>query len=114
MKLNVIGNINKYYVQTLCMIFFPGEKFSENTEDDHRDVPDLSLTLEEIDDGIRVLAELSLGDNNASCEKIYPVRDDVTYDRLKKIAVGDAVLSVCREVVGYRPSWGMLVGVRPS
>ena len=114
MKLNVIGNINKYYVQTLCMIFFPGEKFSENVEEDGRDVPDLSLTLEEREDGVRVLAELTLGNNNASSEKIYPLRDDVTYDRLKKIAVGDAVLSVCREVVGYRPSWGMLVGVRPS
>ena len=113
MKLNVVGNINQYYVQTLCMIFFPGERFSENIEESD-DAPDLSVTLEEREDGVRVTAELSLGDNNASCEKIYPLRDDVTYDRLKKIAVGDAVLSVCKEVVGYRPSWGMLVGVRPS
>ena len=113
MKLSVIGNINKYYVQTLCMIFFPGEKFSENIEESD-DAPELSLTLEEGEDGVKVFAELSLGENSASCEKIYPMRDDVTFDRLKKIAVGDAVLSVCREVIGYRPSWGMLVGVRPS
>ena len=113
MKLEVIGNINKYYVQTLCMIFFPGEKFSENIEESD-DTPDLSLTLEESEDGVKVFAELTLGESNASCDKIYPIRDDVTYDRLKKIAVGDAVLSVCREVMGYRPSWGMLVGVRPS
>jgi len=30
MKIEVFGNINKYYVQTLCMIFFPGVKFSES------------------------------------------------------------------------------------
>ena len=116
MKLNVSGNVNQYYVQTLCMIFFPGEKFSEDqgAETDGEAVPELSLTLEENDDGVRVFAELSLDEKFSSCEKIYPVRDDITQDRLKKIAVGDAILSVCGEVIGYRPSWGMLVGVRPS
>ena len=34
MKLNISGNINSYYVQTLCMIFFPGEKFSDKAEED--------------------------------------------------------------------------------
>ena len=115
MKLSISGNINSYYVQTLCMIFFPGEKFSDTSpEDPEVASPELSLALEETDGGVVVRAELELEDKFASCEKIYPVRDDVTYDRLKKIAVGDAVLTVCSEVIGYRPSWGMLVGVRPS
>jgi oxygen-independent coproporphyrinogen-3 oxidase len=115
MKLNISGNINAYYVQTLCMIFFPGEKFSDNAEEDPEVAsPELSLALEENDSGVVVRAELTLEEKFASCEKIYPVRDDITYDRLKKIAVGDAVLSVCGDVIGYRPSWGMLVGVRPS
>ena len=115
MRLNISGNINSYYVQTLCMIFFPGEKFSDAAEiDPEVATPELSLALEENESGVVVRAELSLEEKYASCEKIYPTRDDVTYDRLKKIAVGDAVLSVCSEVIGYRPSWGMLVGVRPS
>ena len=115
MKLNISGNINSYYVQTLCMIFFPGEKFSENAEDDPNvATPELTLSLEENDGGVVVKAELTLEEKYADCEKIYPARNDITYDRLKKIAVGDAVLSVCGEIIGYRPSWGMLVGVRPS
>ena len=115
MRLNISGNINSYYVQTLCMIFFPGEKFSDVAEvDPEVATPELSLALEENESGVVVRAELTLEEKYASCEKIYPTRDDVTYDRLKKIAVGDAVLSVCSEVIGYRPSWGMLVGVRPS
>ncbi len=117
MKLNVSGNINHYYVQTLCMIFFPGEKFSEgeNESSDGIAVPEISLTLEEREDGgVNVSAQLSLDEKYASCEKIYPNREDITHDRLKKMAVGDAILSVCGEVIGYRPSWGMLVGVRPS
>ena len=118
MKLKVSGNINQYYVQTLCMIFFPGEKFSptqsEQADEEGIAIPELSLELVENDEGVRVWAELSLDGKYASCEKVYPLRDDVTYDRLKKIAVGDAIISVCGEVIGYRPSWGMLVGVRPS
>ena len=115
MKLNISGNINSYYVQTLCMIFFPGEKFSENAEEDPNvATPELSLSLEENEGGVVVRAELTLEEKYADCEKIYPARDDITHDRLKKIAVGDAVLSVCGEIIGYRPSWGMLVGVRPS
>lgn len=117
MKLKVSGNINQYYVQTLCMIFFPGEKFSEGAEAEVEGtaIPELSLVLEEHEDGgVGVHAELSLDEKYASCDKIYPNREDITHDRLKKIAVGDAILSVCGEVMGYRPSWGMLVGVRPS
>lgn len=115
MKLKVKGNINKYYVQTLCMIFFPGEKFSEKAEECEREnEPDMSLSIEETEDGVRVFAELYVGAKSSIAEKIYLKRDDITYDRLKKLAIGDAVLSVCGEVLGYRPSWGMLVGVRPS
>ncbi|MBR3879203.1 MAG: coproporphyrinogen dehydrogenase HemZ [Clostridia bacterium] len=117
MKLRVSGNINQYYVQTLCMIFFPGEKFSEDADIQAASnaVPELSLALVENEDGgVNVHAELSLEEKYASCDKIYPHREDITHDRLKKIAVGDAILSVCGEVIGYRPSWGMLVGVRPS
>ena len=116
MKLSVSGNINQYYVQTLCMIFFPGERFSEDADEDNEGVaiPELSLKLEENEDGVKVFAELTLDEKYSSCDKIYPYREDVTHDRLKKIAVGDAILSVCGEVIGYRPSWGMLVGVRPS
>ena len=30
MKLILDKNISKYYLQTLCLLFFPGAKFSEN------------------------------------------------------------------------------------
>ena len=29
MKVTVNGELNKYYVQMLCMVFFPGVKFSD-------------------------------------------------------------------------------------
>ena len=55
MKLNISGNINSYYVQTLCMIFFPGEKFSDTAaEDPEVASPELSLALEETESGVVV------------------------------------------------------------
>ena len=37
MKLIIDGQANVYYVQTLCMIFYPGEKFSEDNEAIYKD-----------------------------------------------------------------------------
>ena len=72
MKLSISGNINEYYVQTLCMIFFPGEKFSEKAEEDPEvATPSLSLTLEENEDGVKVIADLSLEEKYAMPVYLY-------------------------------------------
>ena len=113
MKVYIDGNINQYYVQMLCMIFFPGAKFSQSEEEDGEN-PVLHLTYRGDDEGAHAYAKIYLGEKSAECERHYPKRDDITSDRLKKIAVGDAVISACGDLLGYRPSWGMLVGVRPS
>ena len=33
MYLVINGDLNKYYMQTLCMLFFPGATFSEDEND---------------------------------------------------------------------------------
>ena len=38
----------------------------------------------------------------------------IKVQRTAKIAAGNVVLAVGSELLGYRPSWGMLTGVRPS
>ena len=113
MKLIIEGQVNVYYVQTLCMIFYPGEKFSEEQEVTPT-TPIMQIKAEQNADGYVVNATLSQGDKTATTQKIYAWRDDIDQDRLLKLALGDAVLAVCGEVCGYRPSWGMLTGVRPS
>ena len=50
MKLNIEGQVNVYYVQTLCMIFYPGEKFSEDQEVTPT-TPVLDLKVQENQDG---------------------------------------------------------------
>ena len=57
MKLFVNGDINKYYAQTLCMIFFPGAKFSEEEVlTENSDV--LYLSVIHCENGVTATAEI--------------------------------------------------------
>jgi oxygen-independent coproporphyrinogen-3 oxidase len=113
MKLILNGNINVYYIQTLCMIFFPGEKFGA-AEDAREDAPALSLNLTEKDGGLEASVEVSVGEKTATAQKFYAFGEQYDRDRTAKLACGAAVIAACGELMGYRPSWGMLTGVRPS
>ena len=110
MKLYIEGNINAYYVQTLAMIFFPGEKFSE----DEGDANTLQLSLVEEESEISATVTLTSCGKSSTATYASPLREDLTADRLKKIVIGHAVLNAASELLHYRPSWGMLTGVRPS
>ena len=112
MKLKLKGNVNIYYIQTLCMIFFPGAKFGATEEDN--DSPTLELELFETKESVRVFVRVLLGDKTASAEKEYPLDGRYDRDKTVKLACGSAVIAACGELLGYRPSWGMLTGVRPS
>lgn len=116
MKIYIDGNtqVNRYYVQTLCMIFFPNCKFSED-EPETADTPVLKLNVIREENGnVKANAVISADGKSAASEKLYLPREKLKFDRLLKMAVGDAVLTACGELFGYRPAWGMLTGVRPS
>ncbi len=108
---NENSDINRYYVQTLCMIFFPGEKFSDSDE-----TSPYSLTVDhsETDESIYAKAVFLADGKEYVKESTVAFNPDRTKKRTKKIAVGNAVLAVCNEFCGYRSSWGMLTGVRPT
>lgn len=113
MKLILNGNINIYYVQTLCMIFFPGEKFGAG-EAENESAPLLHLDLTEKDEGLEAAVKVSFRGKQAEAVKFYPYTEAVDRDKTAKLACGAAVIAACGELMGYRPSWGMLTGVRPS
>lgn len=113
MKLTVTGDINAFYVQTLCMIFFPGEKFVANQEITE-DTPVMQVTVINSETASYAKASLSYQGKSAFAEKTVKFSDDRTKQRTAKIAAGNVVLAVGSEILGYRPSWGMLTGVRPS
>ncbi len=113
MILHVEGPINRYYIQTLCMIFFPGLSFPEGEEPGH-DVPELSLRLRQEGDGYSAECTASYRGETRKAVRTRAIADGLTDERARKIAVGDAVISTLGELMNYRPSWGILTGVRPS
>ena len=113
MKLIIDGDVNKYYVQMLCMIYFPGAKFG-NDEQETADNPTLELKVSRNNQGVDAYAELRYMHKICSSHKHANFSDGMTHDRTQKIVIGEAVLAAAGELTGYRPSWGMLTGVRPS
>lgn len=113
MKLFISGDINAYYAQTLCMIFFPGAKFSEEEElTEGSDV--LSLSVIHNESGVTAAAEMKSEGKRASAEHFEPYRDGITKQRTAKIASGVAVLAAGKELFNCTPPWGILTGVRPA
>ncbi len=113
MNIRIDSPVNKYYVQTLGMIFFPGEHFGEN-EESNENAPSLYVKTQKTDTGIDAHAVMSFEGKTAKADYTAPFSDMRTEERTLKLAVGGAVITAASELVGYRPAWGMLIGVRPS
>nr|MBQ4317892.1 hypothetical protein [Clostridia bacterium] len=123
MKLYIEGDINRYYVQTLCMIFFPGAKFSEN-EPDTPETPTVSVSVCYDDHTahakacIRCEAGEASADGSAEIGECRTISTSAASADLKqtagKFAVGGAMLSAGKKLFGDTPPWGMLTGVRPA
>ncbi len=114
MILRTDGNVNLYYVQTLCMVFFPGATFGEN-EESGIDVPEVRVSVCKDDDGSNV-AFVSMKLNDKISEATECVSNDEEFmitDRAS-IAVGRALFAAGKELLGYIPPWGILTGVRPA
>ncbi len=114
MILKIDGNINRYYVQTLCMVFFPGASFGEN-EEPGEGVPEVYLTLKDDGEG-NYTASASIKLNDKVCEASAFVSKDDTLEisSPENLAVGRAIFSAGKALLGHIPPWGILTGVRPA
>ena len=113
MRLILDGPINVYYVQTLCMIFFPGAKFGAAEQNDP-EAPEVRVKLTEVDGGMEASATVTVQGESRSAFRHEDFSIWDTKEKTAKKACGAAVITACGELLGYRPSWGMLTGVRPS
>lgn len=121
MLLTINGDLNKYYIQTLCMIFCPGAKFSE-----HDDDSGVSAVFTRTDSGdeVSVTCEFASDGRTASDTRTEKVgggsvwlgADNDSDPRVKasKLAAGKAALKAGEELFGIVPSWGVLTGIRPA
>ncbi len=115
MKINNNGklNVNRYYVQSLCMLFFPGEKFSEK-EPAKKGEPVLDYEVVREGEIIKAKAKLVIGSKKAEHISELEVKAGVSEEKSAKLALGNAVYHAGEKLLGTTPAWGMLVGIRPA
>ena len=115
MIIRIEGTISPTYVQTLCLLFFPGSKFRMD-EQPGEGIPEADVLLKETEDGYLSTAEMRLDGRTGRGEYRLLNADfpHATPERREKIAVGRAMLAAGKELLGYIPPWGILTGVRPS
>ena len=111
MRLTLNGKINTLYVQSLCMMFFRGEKFPLNEENPRGE---LDVTVLEADGGVECHVAVVYDGEKATDEYFAPIEPDESIERTIKIATGHAVFRACSRLTGYMPPWGLLTGIRPS
>ncbi|MBR5314750.1 MAG: coproporphyrinogen dehydrogenase HemZ [Clostridia bacterium] len=107
------GNINKYYVQSLCMLFFPGAKFADG-EEERAGVPVVQVSLREAETGVEAFASIKLDKKMKTGSRFEKYKKNYTKNRTAKIAVGIAVFEAGKRFFGTVPPWGILTGVRPA
>jgi len=111
MRLTLDGKINSLYVQSLCMMFFRGEKFPINEENPRGEA---IVTVKEADNGIKCHARIRYDDREAESSFFMECIFGESVERMSKIATGHAVFEACKAITGYLPPWGLLTGIRPS
>lgn len=111
MKIEIIGDVAEYYIQTLCLLFFPGAKFSKKDSDDsHKAV----VTVDNVDGTITSTVTITYNDKTSTKTYEQPFSDNINERTRIRIAVGKAFLAAGKAVTGIAPQWGIMTGVRPS
>ena len=113
MILKINGDINRYYVQTLCMIFFPGATFGEN-EVAGNGVPEVHVDIIPTETNVRANVEIKLNDISCSATSTVWYSEEITIATHASLAVGRALFSAGKELLGHTPPWGILTGIRPA
>ena len=118
MKLHIDGNINPYYIQTLCMMLFPGVKFAEDevetAESTAAYVTVGAYTEDGTEKGISASVVLRCDGKEAKASADVPFSPLYTREKTVKIAVGKCFFDAGETLLSYRPVWGILTGVRPA
>ena len=114
MILRVEGDINRYYVQTLCLIFFPGASFGEN-EEPGEGVPEVTVRVyADIDMTYTAYASIKLNDKICEATEVVSILQPTHIATPESIAVGRALFAAGKELLGHIPPWGILTGIRPA
>ena len=111
MRLTVKGDISPFYVQTLCLLFYPGSRFSDRSDDGIS--VDVTLNKDNGSLNSSVVIDDGVGEYRGSYS--LPLSAQLSRPSMaEKIALGKAFLEAGKKATGTVPPWGILTGVRPS
>lgn len=111
MRLELNGKINGTYVQTLCAMFFHGEKFPKESSSETKS---LIVTTNDTEAGIECVCEFDINGKKSQGSAFCPFSENEKYERTCKTAVGKAVYEAGVKLTGRTIPWGILTGIRPS
>ncbi|MGM9624400.1 MAG: hypothetical protein ACI3XM_01710, partial [Eubacteriales bacterium] len=118
MILYIDGYINRYYIQTLCMMLFPGVRFAENEAEDENStaayVKVAPAVLKDGVSGIRASVVLRHEGREASAECEMAYSELHSHEKTVKIVIGKCFFDAGEKLLSYRPVWGILTGIRPA
>jgi oxygen-independent coproporphyrinogen-3 oxidase len=103
--------LNNYYFQTLCLLYYPGEKFPAESDSSNR----ADFCLWEENDVLFAKVKLYAagreadGFFSAGCEIINGGSKDIAAEAV----VGNAYISAGKKLFGFLPQWGSITGLRP-
>ncbi len=113
MIVNIRGDLNRSYAQTLCLIFFPGAKFSLGEQI----TPDTPVVTYDITEGVlsvTVRVRIEIGHERTEGTHTEVWEGWGTKQKAIRIAAGAALLAAGTKMFNTKPSWGILTGVRPA
>ena len=115
MILRIDGNINRYYVQTLCMVFFPGATFGEN-EMPAEGVPEVNVSVfnESSGNAVTAFVQIKLNDKISEASETISKEEEINIATYESVAVGRALFAAGKSLLGHIPPWGILTGIRPA
>ena len=114
MKLTVNGEISEYYVQMLCLLYFPCEKFSRSAEASDGDVPEAVVSLSDDVEGAYARVTLIYKGKTETAEWREQFSEERTIEKTRKIACGKAFFEAGKQMFKLSPAWGIMTGVRPA
>ncbi len=120
MYLKINGDLNKYYLQTICMLYFPGATFSESEDETAEEMAE--FWRRDFDGAVEVSCRFTsvgytgFGRKSVKCGEFHGFEEGLydPYTKASKIAAGLAALDAGYEMFGCRPAWGILTGIRPA
>ena len=113
MIVRIQGPVSESYVQTLCLMLFPGVSFPEG-EEEGKDTLCAEVCLTEDGPGCSASLRLRCAGRTVDAAHTVPYGSVSSPERAAKIAVGQCFFSAGEALFSYRPAWGILTGVRPA